>query len=117
VLGGLGRAMYHPLTPLAFEDYLIHQRMLRVGVEKPKWIRTLRLSPCCHELVAWLLSERAGDEGILHAAFLHMHADTEKLWKRDTIVSTLQVTAVFSVSILGLRGCWIHAVSPVGGKF
>lgn len=85
----LDGAMYHPLTPLAFGDYLIRQRMLGVGVEKPKWIRTLRLSLRCHELVAWLPSERAGDGGVLHAVFLHMHTDTEKVWKRDTIVRTI----------------------------
>lgn len=85
----LDGAMYHPLTPLAFGDYLIRQRMLGVGVEKPKWIRTLRLSLSCHELVAWLPSERAGDGGVLHAVFLHMHTDTEKVWKRDTIVRTI----------------------------
>lgn len=86
--GQIGQGHVSPLTPLAFEDYLICQRMLGVDVEKTKWICTLRLSPHCHELVAWLPSGRAGDGGIAHAVFLHIHSDTEKLWKRDTIVST-----------------------------
>ena len=79
----LDRAVYHPLTPLAFEDYLIHQRMLGVGVEKMKWIRTLRLSLCCHELVAWLPSERASDGGDFTCClFTHTHRHRKTVEKR-----------------------------------
>ncbi|XP_010114049.1 PREDICTED: serine/threonine-protein kinase DCLK1-like, partial [Chlamydotis macqueenii] len=76
--------MYHSLTPLAFEDDWIRQRMLGVGVEKPNWIRTLRLSLCCHELVAWLLSERAGDEGkdCTCCLFTHTHRHRQTVEKR-----------------------------------
>lgn len=63
--------MLHPLAPPEFEDNLISQRMLKVGVGKLKWIRTLRL--CCHELVAWLPSESASDWGISYAVFLLTH--------------------------------------------
>lgn len=60
----LHRAVYHPVTPLAFEDYLIRQRVLQVGVGKPTWICTLRLSLPCHVLVAWLPSGTASDREI-----------------------------------------------------
>lgn len=82
VLCRLDRTMYHPLTPLAFEDYLIRQRTLWVGVVKAKWILILRLSLCCHELVAWLPSERGSVGGMLMLSSSRMHRHRKTVEKR-----------------------------------
>lgn len=77
--------------------------------------------------MSWLLGYQQketvmGGQSVKHAVdvkhlFIHTHTGTEELWERNTTVSTTSATAVFSVRSPGVKCCWIHAISPVGGKF
>lgn len=86
--------MSHPLAPLAFEDYLIHQRMLGVGILKTSWLLGYR--------------QKEPVMGILHAAFLHMHTDTvEKRYHYQCNVGNGNIQCQHSVAQMLLDSCYI----------
>lgn len=118
-VGGTGQRINHPITPLALEDCLIHQR-IRVCWKNEVYRCTQTLPQ-----LSWagcLATDRKrrwwGGKCKARCLFIHTHTEEHRRAVEKEYHCHYDIgTAVFSVSSPGGKCCWIHALSPVGGKF